>query len=184
MTAMLDERSSPSLRAVLARLLGSATFADFAVARVRLAAIDLTATEASAIGRCRFLLGRLEAEGLSQIAAGAGRQHLLTLHTLLASGRIEIRSAGMSAWLPDFSVFRGLRGTGARGGTGAPDVCVLGAHYFRQPPVAAGPSLTCILTGSDAVDLAARRFTALWDSAHDVQSAVLDTVDRLLDGSA
>jgi hypothetical protein len=177
MTPLLDESTSPSLRSVLARLLGAATFADFAVARVRLAAIDLTATEASAIGRCRFLLGRLEAEGLSQIAAGAGRQHLLTLHDLLTSGRIEIRSAGMSAWLPDFSVFRGLRGTDR-------DVCVFGAHYFRQPPVAAGPSLTCILTGAHAVDLATRRFTELWDSAHDVQSAVLETVDRMLDVSA
>lgn len=175
MTLLLDETCTPSLRTVLGRLLGAAAAADFAVASVRLAAIDLTTAEASAMGRCRFLLGRLEAEGLSQIAAGAEREHLLTLRDLLGSGRIEIRSAGMSAWLPDFSVFRGLHDT-----TGTRDVCILGAHYFRLPPVAAGPSLTCIVADRKAVDLATRRFAALWQRAHDVHAAVFDTVDRML----
>jgi hypothetical protein len=174
-TVLLDEAAMPPVRSVLTRLLASAGEADFAVSRVRLAAIDLSAAEAAAIGRCRFLLGRLEAEVLSDFSAGAGADHLTALHALLRSGRIEIRSAGMHAWLPDFSIFRGVRGCTAPGALG-----IIGAHYFRQPPVTDGPSITCILAERQGVDILSRRFESLWNAAHDVQAAVLDTVERNL----
>jgi hypothetical protein len=179
MGTLLDEAGTPSLREVIGRLLSAAAEADMAVAHVRLSAIDLTAGEASGIRRCRFLLGRLEAAGLTHLGAGADRTHLRRLHELLRSGQVEIRSAGLAAWTPDFSVFRGVRDSGTESG----DTCIVGAHYFHQPPCAAGPSLTCIMTGRHAVEMAGRRFSSLWRQAHDVQPAVLDTVERLLDGA-
>lgn len=175
MAVLLDEASTPPVRTVLTRLLASADEADFAVSRVRLAAIDLDSAEAASIGRCRFLLGRLEAEGLSELNAGNGTGHLMALHTLLLSGRIEIRSAGMLAWVPDFSVFRGVRSP-----TSPATVAVLGAHYFRDAPVPDGPSLTCIIAERQGVEVLSRRFQSLWDAAHDVQAAVLHTIERNL----
>jgi hypothetical protein len=177
MQIMLDENSRPSLREVLGRLISAAAQADLAVAHVRLSAIDLTAGEASGMGRCRFLLDRLEAADLTHIGTGADRTHLHRLLDLLRSGQVEIRSAGVGAWTPDFSIFRGLRGDGPE----SRDVCVVGAHYFHQPPVASGPSLTCVLAEPHAVALAEQRFSRLWQQAHDVQPAVLHTVERLLD---
>jgi hypothetical protein len=181
MKTVLDETGDPSLREVLGTLLATAAHADLAVSRVHLSAIDLSAAEASGMGRCRFLLGRLEAAGLSGIGDGAERSHLRTLHELLRSGRVEIRSAGMGAWAPDFSVFRNIRGAGRLPFT---NVCLIGAHYFHHPLSAVGPSLTCVLAEPHAVELAARRFADLWQRAHDVQPAVLHTVARLLDDAA
>jgi hypothetical protein len=176
MQIMLDEKSRPPLREVLGRLISAAAQADLAVAHVRLAAIDLTAGEASGMGRCRFLLDRLEAADLSHIGRGADRTHLHRLLELLNAGHVEIRSAGLGAWTPDFSVFRGLPGDGPE----SSDVCLVGAHYFHQPPVAAGPSLTCVLSEPHTVALAERRFSRLWQQAHDVQPAVVHTIERLL----
>jgi hypothetical protein len=181
MRIVLDETGEPSLREVLGTLLRAATHADLAVAHVRLLAIDLTAGEAANMGRCRFLLGRLEAAALSGMGLGAEPARLRTLHRLLQSGRVEIRSAGMGAWAPDFSIFRGITGAGRLPFT---DVCLVGAHYFAQPPASGGPSFTCVLAEPHAVALAARRFAELWQRGHDVQPAVLHTVARLLDEAA
>jgi hypothetical protein len=177
MTVLIDETTSPGLRAVLGRLLATAERADFAVMNVRLAGVDLTPGEAGGIRACRFLLGRLDAASLPQ--QGADPLRMRGLRALVAAGRIEIRSAGLASWTPDFSVFRGVPGNGD-----ASDVCVIGAHYFGMPPAATGPSLTCILSGARAVALAARRFEALWERAHDVSTAVIDAIDRLLEQEA
>jgi hypothetical protein len=175
MAVLLDEASTPPVRTILTRLLATADEADLAVSKVRLVAVDLTTAEAAAVGRCRFLLGRLEAEGLSELHAGSGTGHLAALHALLLSGRIEIRSAGVHAWVPDFSIFRGVRSP-----TSPATVAVLGAHYFREPPATDGPSLTCVIGERQGVDVLSRRFQTLWKAAHDVQAVVLHTVERSL----
>jgi hypothetical protein len=175
MTTVLDEASRPSLREVMGRLLAAAGEADLAITHVRLSAVDLTPAEAGGIRRCRFLLGRLEAAALAQIGDGAARSHLVTLRDLLRSGRVEIRSAGLGVWLPDFSVYRGLP-RGAFDG----DTCIIGAHYFRAPHSALGPSLTCVTRRPEAVLLATRRFAELWQQAHDVRPAVMHAIERLV----
>jgi hypothetical protein len=174
---LLDEASRPTLRELMGRLLTTALEADLAVTHVRLSAIDLTTREAAGMGNCRFLLGRLEASALAQIGAGSGRSHLTTLHQLLDSGRVEIRSAGVQVWLPDFSLYR-MADDAA--GT-ATSICLVGAHYFGAPHSALGPSLTCVMAQARDVELAQRRFEALWEQSHDVQPAVLHAIERLLE---
>jgi hypothetical protein len=176
MTVLMNEGTAPCVRDVLTRLISSAATADFAVAHVRLAAVNLSAEEAAGISDCRFLLGRLDAGSLPTAAGVAVEPvKLLGLRRLIAANRIRIRSTGMASWTPDFSVFRGLPSPGR------PDVCVLGAHYFASPP--ASSALTCVMDEPRAVAMALRRFESLWRGGHDVAGVVIDSIDRLLDGT-
>jgi hypothetical protein len=180
MTVLIDETAAPSLRTVIGGLLCNAVSADFAVSAVRLAALDLTIGETSSVQRCRILLGRLDAVELGSIGAhgAAAAPHLIVLKEFLLSGRVEIRSAGVHAWMPDFSVYTGLCGDGPTA------VCLVGAHYFRVPWVAEGPSLTCVLFDRGAIVRARNRFEALWGRAHDVLPAVLKELEHTLHGSS
>jgi hypothetical protein len=178
MNVLLDELSRPELRDVIGRLLGAADAVAIAVAQVRLAAVDLTAAETGHVRQCRILLGRLDAGELTSLGTHADRmrEQLGGLLRFLRSGRVQIRSAGMSAWLPDFSVYEGLPAT-----NGDPDaVCIIGAHYFRVSPVAQGPAFTCALTDAAAVARARRRFDELWEDAHDVHPAVVAAIEEIL----
>src|SRR6202007_2430625 len=60
--SLLDERNS-SMRDVIGALMQRASHADFAVARIRLAAISLSASELQHV-RCRVVLGRLDVASL------------------------------------------------------------------------------------------------------------------------
>ncbi|HEX7091525.1 MAG TPA: hypothetical protein VF192_15400 [Longimicrobiales bacterium] len=177
---LLDERSTPPLRDVIGLLLGSAREACFAVQRIRLAGIDLGASELAGVRRCRVLLGRLDADVLAdaQAAAHAGglRRNLEALAAFLASGRVEVRAAGREAWVPDFSVFLGVPAGLAPGGS----VAVVGGHYFLRPFPVGGPSLTCVLPDAGAARAAARRFEELWAVGYDVLPVVREAVGRAL----
>lgn len=177
---LLDERSSPSPREVIGALLGAAREACFAVARLRLAAIDLRASELAGVRRCRVLVGRLDADVLADAAAAAHgaelRRNLETLAGFLASGRVEVRAAGREAWVPDFSVFIGLPADVVPGGGAA----IVGGHYFLRPFPVAGPSLTCVLPDGAAARRAARRFEELWAGGYDVLPVVRDAIARAL----
>src|SRR5204862_7396660 len=65
---LLDERTS-NMRNVIGDLLQRASHADFAVARIRLAAVSLSAAELQHV-RCRVVLGRLDVASLD-IEGGA-----------------------------------------------------------------------------------------------------------------
>jgi hypothetical protein len=171
-TALIDDRSRPTLREQIGQLLTSCTTADIAVGHVRLAALDLTPAETRGLRRCRMLLGRLDASALSDFGYPDDRvdAHMQTLRAFLESGRVEIRSAGLSAWSPDFSVYRGMRDGGS--------ICLMGAHYFRDPVAVNGPSFTAMLTDVMSVTAAVARFDALWDRSHDVIEPVLTAVHR------
>jgi hypothetical protein len=174
MHVLLDEQSEPGLRSVIGSLLAASDAAHIAVSRVRLGVVDLGASEMAGVRECRILLGRLDVEELTAIAQPHRSRsgHMDELEQFLSSPRVAVRSAGMGGWLPDFSIYDGVplgqRGTGS--------VCLMGAHWFREPPIAAGPSFSCLLTDSRAVARARRRFDALWDEAHDVRAAVLAAV--------
>jgi hypothetical protein len=56
-----DATTTPSVREIIGWFMANAEQADFAIANVRLAAIDLRPAEHSSL-RCRFLLSRLNAE--------------------------------------------------------------------------------------------------------------------------
>jgi hypothetical protein len=189
MNVLLDDVCRPQVRTVIGVMLATAGTADFAVARVRLGAIDLTAAETGGVTRCRILLGRLDYSGIAQLGAspdeepggGSPRARLQRLAAFLESGRVEVRSAGMAEWLPDFSVYHGIPRNDGTDNTDS--ACIVGAHWFRTPPVH-GPALTCVLREPAAALRAARRFEELWAHGHDVLPAVLHGIRRIIDDGA
>jgi hypothetical protein len=175
---LLDDRTDPPLRTLMGALLARATTADFALSRLRLDGLDLGAGELAGIQRCRVLLGRLDARTLeemmeSQSHGPARRHHLRTLREFLASGRVEVRAAGVVAWNPDFSILHGLRDAPAH------SLALVGAHYFLRPYPIDGVALTMLLTQPRTVARVRDRFDELWDQGYDVGEVVRATLDHL-----
>ncbi|MFS8636862.1 MAG: hypothetical protein FWJ74_02175 [Gemmatimonadota bacterium] len=169
---LLDEHSSPSLRQVLGSSLARATEADFAVARIRLAQIDLTPAEVARVRRWRVLLGRLDVESLTRPFQHRNpQQDALTLLRLFDNGRMAVRAAGLQGWNPDFAVLRGLDGGGV--------LTLVGSIYFGTPQHTDGPSFTCILTTPSHAAAATARFDVLWQRAYDVEPVVREALERL-----
>lgn len=172
MCVLIDEASTPPLRAHITRLLATSVTADIAVGNIRLAGLDLTPIEIRDVRRCRILLGRLDSSALADL----GRDNpgvalrMRTLLDFLESGRVEVRSAGIGAWSPDFSVYHQR--------TEATSACLLGAHYFHEPLSTHGPSFTALLTAPAAVAAASARFDALWFGSHDVMEPVIGAIHR------
>lgn len=206
---IIDDRSDPPLRAHIGRLLATHAHAEIAVGCVRLAALDLAPHETMHARHWRILLGRLEAGSLaSPGVAPLDDTRLRSLVRLLESGHAEIRSAGLAAWTPDFSLYRGAvqppHDSGDsdslqqpadsthpgslqpptvsphHAGTAPPhpDACLIGAHWFHEPIITDGPSFTVLVTDSAAVALALARFETLWHRSHDVLEPVLTAIRR------
>ena len=155
---LIDESTVPSVRQVLGGCLERSESADFAVARVRLAGIDLEPEEFYRLHTCRLLLGRFDADTLAEMTSGPARDHVEGLRRFLATGRLHIRAAGVGAWSPDFSIIQTTDG---------PRLLV-GGHYFGRPEPAGGTVFTCVLSEPDAVDRARERFGQLWEAGYDV----------------
>ncbi|MEX0907406.1 MAG: hypothetical protein WD054_03670, partial [Gemmatimonadota bacterium] len=109
MNILLDEETNPGPRAVIGALLAAGGHADIAVSHVRLAAIDLTDLEMAGVLSCRILLDRLDAHLLTDRGDTGDVVRFRALLRFVESGRVEIRSAGVAAWVPDFSIYRELR---------------------------------------------------------------------------
>jgi hypothetical protein len=168
---IVDESSPVWLRQRIGRLMAAGDTADFAVARIRLAVLDLHEAETAGLRRCRVLLGHLDASTLaeaSETQPGDSPAALLRLRAFAASGRVEVRSAGLAAWTPAFAVIRSA--TGATG--------LLGAIHFGNPGLVVGPTFTALTTEPGPVALLTRRFDELWDRAHDVLPAIRDVINR------
>lgn len=182
-TVLRDERSTRPLRGVIGALLQRSSTADLALSRVRLAALDLTANEVSGPDRCRVLLGQLDATTLADAiapraasiagrevaGAPAGLEAMRRLAGWIECGRLEVRSAGIGLWTPDFSIFRDAGGSAT---------CLVGAHYFGNPHLTVGPSFTAILRNAPDGALLQRRFDETWARGHDVAPAILDVLRR------
>lgn len=165
---LLDERAVPPLRSVIGSLMAASETVDFAVARIRLASLDLTPREIAGPRRCRVLLGRLDASTLLDAhAARAGA--MAGLIRWARSGRLLVRSAGIGSWTPDFSVYHDRSGSR----------CLLGAHYFGSPHLTVGPSFTCVTEEGRMVQLLAARFDGLWERSHDVLPAIIGVLERV-----
>lgn len=185
---LADERSSPTFREVVGQLLRHARLADFAVARIRLQAVDLEAAELAGLDRCRVLLGRLDVHTLTAAPStgvespGPSRlRHLRVLAGFAASGRLQVRVSAGQMWVPDFSVFHGLSCPAAVP-SGA--VCLLGAHTFAHFHPVVGPSLTSVMGAAQAVRRAGRQFAELWELGYDVLPVVAETLEAVLAGEA
>lgn len=169
---LIDERSRPTLRERLGRQLVSADAADFAVARIRLAALDLTEEEVRGTAHWRVLLGELDAamllEATERAPSSTAPEALPRLRRLADSGRLEVRSAGLGSWAPDFALVRSAGAT----------VLAMGAIYFGQPRLINGPSLTLLTDHEASARKAAERFGELWERSHDVLPAIVDVLER------
>lgn len=174
---LVSDRSRPTLRQLLGGLLSRAVEADFAVARIRLAVIDLSARETARVRRCRVLVGQLDVDALAGAGGGADdparSNRVAVLRDFVESGRLEIRAAGLATWLPDFSVMRGVAGVADE------TVAVVGAHYFSRTYPTGGPAFTCVLAGRAAAAEAGARFEELWDRGYDVAPVLRQALERL-----
>ena len=168
---LIDEATVPSVRQVLGDLLAQSLMADFAVAKVRLAGLDLQAAELGSLHSCRLLLGRLDAETLADVPGGPTVHHIPALRRFLDSGRVEIRAAGAGVWSPDFSILQTAEG--AR--------LLVGGHYFGRPEPAGGTVFTCILRSPAAIGRARHRFMQLWNAGYDVLPIIRSALDDVAD---
>ncbi len=172
---LLDERGTLLFREVFGRLLLRSRSVDTAILRIRLGAVDLTAREVTHLDRIRVLVaevsGRtLEDEAYALLVDPEKRENLVRILHLLQLGTLEIRSAPLGGWSPDFSVFSGTLG---------PEALLVGLHWFQRPFPHRGPAWASWFGAGEAL-VASRRFEAIWDEAHDIGPAIR----RLLEGTS
>jgi hypothetical protein len=173
-TRLFDERSRPAdFRTVYGSLLQNAAGLDVALTRIRFSDLDFRRGELEGLGSLRLLLAEvnavhLDAEAHAVMFRSEKRESIAMLTKLLGAGVIEVRSAPLGGWSPDFSVFRGQEG---------PSSVLIGFHWFERPFPHRGPALTS-LHGPEGARLAGRRFEECWERAHDVGAAVLGILER------
>jgi hypothetical protein len=172
MPHLIDERSRPGFRETYGAMVSRAAHLDVALTNLRLASLDLTDGEVSGIIRVRLLLAQvsavaLDAEAHAVLHRSDRADNLRRLATLLRAGRIEVRSAPLAAWAPDFSVFASGDG---------PFALVVGPHRFEVEGIG-GPTLASVHDGADA-RRAAERFEELWAIAHDIGQAIAGILAR------
>jgi len=160
---LLDERGRPDFRDVFGALARRSTFILTAVTRVRLSTVDLKHEEVRRLKKMRVLISEVsaiqldaEAKSLLLQPQRAPNVHLLT--ALLGQGRLEVRSAPLGGWSPDFTIFcEGER----------PLALIAGFHAFERPYPHRGPALLSV-HGPEAARLAASRHKEVWNGAHDI----------------
>jgi hypothetical protein len=170
---LIDERGRPDFRDVFGALAFRATHVLTAVTRVRLSTVDLREEHLPALRSMQVLVSEIsalhldaEARTLFQIPGRADNVRFLV--GLLEAGRLEVRSAPLGGWSPDFTVFVGDPG---------PQAVLVGFHAFERPYPHRGPALAS-LHGGDAARLAAARHRELWESGHDVGPALWSILSR------
>lgn len=170
---LLDERSRPGFRELFGRLARRSTGLDVALTHLRLSTLDLSERELMHIVRIRLVLSEvsaasLDAEAHALLHRGAMAANLRRLAALLHLGTIEVRSAPLGGWSPDFSVFRREDG---------PFAVLVGAHRFERGSLHDGPVLGS-LHGAEAALRAASRFVEIWSRAHDIRPAIARILAR------
>lgn len=170
---LLDDRRRPDFRDVFGALARRSTHIATAVTRVRLSTVDLTLEELENVRSLRVLISEVsalqldaEARGLMGLPTRAPNVRVLT--HLLEEGRLEVRSAPLGGWSPDFTVFAV---------DGAPLAVLTGFHAFERPYPHRGPALAS-LHGSSGAALAASRHAELWQAAHDIGPTLWTLLSR------
>jgi hypothetical protein len=179
---LLLDRRTPDFPEVYAALLRHHRRLDLATWRIRLAGLHLPPTTLLHMEGIRVVVGELdgqrlaaEAEGMAVLARRVDTVRALL--SLLLEGRLEIRSAPLGGWAPDFSLFRGGAGGAA---------LLVGPHWLERPFPHRGPALASLHSGPEAMAVG-RRFEELWLESHDVGPAILrmlsEAVSRSTGGS-
>ena len=170
---LLDERSPAPFRQVFGRLLSRHTHLDTAILRIRLSGVDLSGQEVRGLQRLRILVADINAQTLEEEAFALlmdpdKRETLRRVEGLLRDGRLELRSAPLAGWSPDFSVFSGQ---------GGPEALLLGLHWIQRPFPHRGPAwMVCF--GPEEARRARARFQELWNQAHEIGPAILKLLER------
>lgn len=160
---LLDERGRPDFRDVFGALARRSTCILTAVTRVRLSSVDLSPDELEKVTHMRVLISevsalQLDAEAKSLLLQPRRAPNVRFLTSLLEEGYLEVRSAPLAGWSPDFTVF--LNGDD-------PVAVITGFHAFERPYPHRGPALVSV-HGSAGARLAARRHRDIWGVAHDI----------------
>jgi len=170
---LLDERGRPDFRDVFGALARTSVDIATAVTRVRLSTVDLSLAELEGVEHFRVLVAevnaiQLDAEARALQGDPRRAPNVELLRSLLESERLEIRSAPLGGWSPDFTVFSA---------SGGPAAVVTGYHAFERPYPHRGPALAAVHFG-DAARLAAKRHGELWARSHDVGPAVWSILSK------
>lgn len=170
---LLDERGRPDFRDAFGALAARASQILTAVTRVRLSTVDLKGHDLPELESMQVLVSEMSALSLDSEARGLMQMphrapNIRFLISLLEEGRLEVRSAPLGGWAPDFTVFVESDG---------PRAVLLGFHAFERPYPHRGPALAS-LHGGDGARLAALRHRELWESAHDVGPALWSILSR------
>lgn len=172
-SALFDERTRPDFRDVFGTLVRDSIDIAVAVTRVRLSTLDLKPSDLERMESLRVLVVELNALTLGAearlIQADPRRGPRVSFFRgLLETGRLEVRSAPLGGWSPDFSVFSDGDG---------PRAVLSGPHWFERPYPHRGPAFGAVHFGEAATG-AARRYGELWESAHDVGAAVWNLLSK------
>lgn len=170
---LLDERSLPSFRTTFGALLSRSSTVETAIQRIRLGAVDLSAGELSQLTRLRVLVAEVnaqtvEGEAYAMAVDPSKQENLNRVVSLFRAGILEIRSAPLGGWSPDFSVFSDQHG---------PKDLLLGLHWFHRPFPLRGPAWA-IQLGPKEATAAHGRFLEVWSSAHDIAPAIQRLMER------
>ena len=135
-------------------------------------ALDLSETEIGRIDGMRLLLAQvsavaLDAEAHALLHRPDRAENLRRLAGLVRAGRIEVRSAPLAAWAPDFTVFA----TGA-----GPFAVVVGPHRFDRGDLSR-PTLASV-HGREEATRTQRRFDEIWALGYDIRPAVTGILTR------
>jgi len=170
---LIDDRSRPGFRELFGRLARRSSGLDVALTHLRLSTLDLSEREIGHVGRIRLLLAEvsaasLDAEAHAILNRGPMAANLRRLATLMSLGRIEVRSAPLGGWAPDFSVFTNESG---------PYVVLVGPHRFDRGLVHEGPVLASLHEGECAARVSVR-FGEIWSRGHDIRPAIAGILGR------
>lgn len=170
---LIDERSVTPFRRVFGDLLSRSTRLDTAMHRVRLSGVDLSEGEVGGLERLRLLVAEVNAQTLEEEAFALlmdpeRRENLTRVLALLQAGRMELRSAPLAGWSPDFSVFSGPQG---------PLGLILGLHWIQRPFPHRGPAWAATF-GPEEAERGGQRFQEIWDGAHEIGPAIRRLLER------
>jgi hypothetical protein len=165
-----------AVRRTVRRLLARSARTDLAIGRLRLAALRFQGGDLERV-RVRLLVGRLDVDTVAGAPGTAvfgvrRKAELERLREVVRAGRVQVRTAGMVRWDPDFSVFRQARGGGG--------VVLVGSHRFDVPDPGPVRTLCAALRGGRRVAAARDRFEGLWAGGYEVAPVVEDMLDWLL----
>jgi hypothetical protein len=170
---LVDERSPTPFRTLFGKLLARSTHLDTAMLRVRLSGVDLSEGEVGGLRRLRLLVAEvnaqtLEEEAFALLADPERRENLTRVLGLLQTGRMELRSAPLAGWSPDFSVFSGEEG---------PLGVLVGLHWIQRPFPHRGPAWAASF-GPEEAQRAGVRFQQIWEESHEIGPAIRRLLER------